>query len=134
MSGAVRSACRDAVRTALASVPGFQRVDAWTQTVDRERLPAWAVATPSSRHTRIDHDGTIEATVTVAVIVKRQGQPDVLETELDADADTFAPLIIAAIQTDSRDCELTDSAMRIDRDGEMPTGTLTLQFSVTAWT
>jgi len=134
MTGAVRKDIRARAAAALGTVTGWNVISAWTQDVDITALPACAVATPQAQQDRVDHDDTQSHSITLAVILKRAGEPDDIEDELDDDADAFAPLIEAAIRNDSRDCQLTNTAVRIDRAGARPVGTLTLQFTVTTWT
>lgn len=134
MSGALRKAVRSAAASALQALPGFTEFSAWQQTVDAKALPGWAVATPNSRHVRQDNIGTTEHTPMLLVLVKRTGAPDLLEDRLDDDADAIAPLIIGALKTAFADCELTETAMRVDRSGAEPVGTLTLQFQITTYT
>ena len=133
MTGAIRTAVRATASTALRTVSGWKEHSAWTQTTDLSALPGWGVATPQARQDRIDHDGTQEHSITLAVVLKRAGAPETLESALDADGDTFAGLVEAAVQTDSRDCEPVSTALRIDREGATPVGVLTLQFDVTTW-
>jgi hypothetical protein len=66
-------------------------------------------------------------------MAKRTGPEADILSDLDDDADAMAPLVIAAVGTGSIDCILTETATRVDRTGERPVGTLTLQFAVTYW-
>jgi hypothetical protein len=133
MSGALRKQLRQSAEQALATLTGFKAFSAWQQVVDASSLPGWAVATPNSRHVRQDNFGTTEQQPMLLVIVKRTGAPDRIENALDEDADAIAPLILAAIKTDAIDCELVETAMRVDRSGAEPVGTLTLQFQITSY-
>ena len=133
MSGALRKSIRSAAASALQGLTGFTSFSAWQQTVDASSLPGWAVATPNSRHNRQDNIGTAEQTPMLMVVVKRTGKPEDIEDLLDDDADAIEPLIIAAIKTYEIDCELVETAQRVDRSGAEPIGTLTLQFQITAY-
>jgi hypothetical protein len=133
VTGILRKNIRAAVRTALSGLPGFSEISAWQQTVDASALPAWAVATPSSRHNRLSNVGNVEHAPMLMVIVKRAASADDIEDALDDDADTISPLILAAIKAASTDCELTETAIRVDRSGAEPIGTLTLQFQITSY-
>lgn len=133
MSGAARKAIRAAVSSALAGRPGWSEISAWVQTVDASRLPAWAVATPSERSDRDSNDGFARNDLTLIVMAKRTGPEADILADMDDDADALAPLVIAAVGTGSIDCILTETATRVDRTGERPVGTLTLQFAVTYW-
>jgi len=131
MSGVIRKALRADARVALAGLTGFTEISAWQQTVDVSALPAWAVATPNSRHNRLSNVDNAEHTPMLMVLVKRTGVADDIEDQLDDDADLIAPLIVAAVKSQTCDCELSETAVRVDRSGAEPVGTLTLQFQVT---
>lgn len=133
MSGAIRKAVRDVAKSALGTLTGFTEFSAWQQTVDASSLPGWSVAIPQSRHNRQDNISTTEHSPQLIVIVKRTGKGDDIEDLLDTDADAITPLIISAIKSDAVDCELVETAMRIDRSGAEPVGTLTLQFQITSY-
>lgn len=133
MSGALRKALREDAQAALAALSGFTSFSAWQQTIDASSLPGWAVTIPNSRHNRQDNIGTTEHSPQLIVIVKRTGKPEEIEDHLDDDADIITPLIVAAVKSISVDCELVETAMRIDRSGAEPIGTLTLQFQITSY-
>lgn len=134
MSGALRKAVREAAAAPLRVLPGFTEFSAWQQSVDASALPGWAVATPSSRHERLDNINTQSHSPLLVVVVKRTGAPEAIEAALDDDADAIAPAVAAAVlQLAQTDCELVETAMRIDRSGAEPIGTLTLQFQITSY-
>lgn len=133
MSGALRKALRDAVSDAMLTLPQFQKFSAWQQTVDASALPGWAVAIPNSRHSRQDNIGTTEHSPMLVIVLKRAGSAETLEDDLDDDADEIVPLIISATKTNEIDCELVETAQRVDRSGAEPIGTLTLQFQITTY-
>lgn len=133
MTGAIRTEIRNAARAALGAVSGWTVISAWVQDVDVTLLPACAVATPQARQEVIDHDRNQSHDITLAVVLKRAGEPDEIENVLDSDGDQFAALIEAAINTDGRMCQLTSTSTRIDRGGARPVGTMSLEFNVTAW-
>lgn len=134
MTGAARTALRASVASAITTAhPDLTRISAWVQTVDSDRLPAFAVATPTERHDRNTIDDIGENSLTLLVMLKRADSGADIEDALDDDADDLAPLVLTAVQSAEVDCELTETAIRVDRTGQVPIGTLTLQFTVTSW-
>jgi hypothetical protein len=135
MTGAELKALRALVFGVIETLlPGVNRTTAWVQVIDADQMPAAGVSTPSVRTTRETHDGSVRDDITLMVVLKRFGTEGALENQLDDDLDLLNSAIIAAIEAASRDCELTETATRIDRQGDRPVGALTLQYAVTSWT
>lgn len=134
MSGPDRTAIRAAAKQALrddAALDGFTEISAWVQSVSVDALPAWAVATPLERRDRQQQDRAQED-LTLAVVVKRVGGDDI-EDILDVDAGAIDLAIVAALRSDTRQCELAQTEITLDGDGAQRVGTLTMAFTVTYW-
>jgi len=134
MSGADRKAVRYAARDALTAAPyfdGFTAISAWAQSVDERSLPLWAIATPGEGADRVTQ-GHGRRDLSLILVVKRLGDVD-LEDLLDDDADAALPVILAAVRSETRDCEMTRIDMKLDGEGARRIGTLTITFNVTYW-
>lgn len=134
MTASDRKEIRQAARDTLTAAPyfaGFTAISAWVQSVDVAALPAWAVATPQERRTR-DNQTVDQRDLTLALVIKRVGGADI-EDALDDDADAAEAVIVSALRTAFRECELAMTETRVDGDGAQRVGTLTMSFTVTYW-
>lgn len=129
-----RRAYRDAAVAALGAAPeliGFTHLSAWAQNIDEATLPAFGVATPRETKAREAHDTSVRATV-LTVALKRAGGDD-LEDLLDADSVVVERAVIGSIETNDRECALTDTSVEIDGGASRRIGTIIMNFTVTFW-
>lgn len=138
--GAARAALRSEARALLALTPPFAEmtgISAWFQVTDATPLPAYGLAVPGTNSDRFTHE-TSQHVHQLVVVIKRTclaEQINDLEDQLDADVDAAAEALCGSggLRTEGRDIELSQIATAIDRSGGQPVGTLTLNFTVTAW-
>ncbi|MER5172664.1 hypothetical protein [Thioclava kandeliae] len=125
---------RETIKTVLgadATFSSYTQISAWANAVNAEVMPAWFVATPREQPSRSAH-GQSQRVTDLIVGLKRLGG-DAIEDALDADAVVIERLVIGALRTRERDCELTVIDIKTDGGAEQRVGTLTLTFRITAW-
>jgi hypothetical protein len=135
MSGLDRKAARADARLVLRGLgwlAGYTEMSAWAQKVDVDTLPAWAVATPNARREAVAHDLARDE-FSLLFVIKQVGG-ETIEDDLDDAADAVVPVVIGALRSLTRECDLTSTEARIDGDGEARVGTLSLIFTVRVWT
>lgn len=134
MSGADRATFRVQVKSVLeadAYFADWTAAWAWSQTLDADQLPIYAVATPQERREPDAHE-VARCDLTLVVILKRLGGEDI-EDLLDEAGDAAESAVIAAIRTPHVQCELSNTGVKIDGSGGQRVGTLDLTFGVTYW-
>lgn len=133
MSGAERRALRDAAAAALEASAHFadhRRINAWmVQAVSATDLPVYGMATPDETRNRDYSQDLAEVRCDLVLVIKRAGQ-DLVEDDLDSDADAAAAAIQDAIRTDYRACDLTRTQCKIDASGERRVGSVEMIFAV----
>jgi hypothetical protein len=129
-----RSSYRTLVKVALeahSAFAEFQHMSAWSQSVDELELPFFAIATPRERKERSTHGSSTRNTV-LALVFKVRGGDD-LEDTLDDLSFIAEQVTELALETDERDCRLTDTGIDLDGSSGNRVGTLSLQFTITIW-
>jgi hypothetical protein len=121
-------------RLALAAQPefeDFQANSAWSQTIDHDELPFFAVATPREGKDKTTHSNSTRQT-TLVVVLKILGG-DGLEDELDALSIVVENVVITALENSERDCDLSETSVDLDGNAGSRVGTLSMKFTVTIW-
>lgn len=129
-----RSTYRSIAIAALAAqetFADFQSFSAWSQTVDEDEMPFYAVATPRENKEVTTH-GSSTRNITLVVVCKILGADD-LEDELDDLSIVVETAIINALATQARDCDLAETAVDLDGAAGSRVGTLTMRFTITIW-
>lgn len=134
MSGADRKAFRAQAKQALVDDPyfvDFTPVSAWSQTLDADACPLFAVATPQEVQKRASQEHS-ECSLTLIAIIKILGG-DAIEDDLDDASDAASEAITGAIEQTHIGCDLVAVSTKIDGSGANRVGTLELSFTVTYW-
>lgn len=136
MSGAARKEIRALAVAALAAAPalnGLTEVSAWSDTIDAESLPAYAVAIIAEANDTVDLGGTENSIATLLVVLKAQQGDGDLDDGIDDLADAAEAAVVAAVTSPTRFCSLGQTTLKSDYQGARRVATATLQFAVTYW-
>lgn len=126
-----RTDLRNAVKQAITASPHFALftlVPAWSSGLSTDSLPAWTVATPSTRSV-LHSVGYSERTVPLTIILKRSGGDEV-EDAIDLDATALEAAIHAVLDAYPLETQSLEEEIRIDGEGEERIATLEMNLSV----
>lgn len=129
-----RKDIRDAAKAAItghAALAGYKLISAWSQNIDTDSLPAFGVATPREDKT-LDGLETSERVITLIVVFKRTGNES-LDDVLDLHSIEAELALLPALSAVIDATELTSTEVRIDGEGALRVGTLTMTFRSRHW-
>lgn len=126
-----RKTIRNAARSMLAvSTPTrhWTYLPAWSQSIDRDALPVYSVATPRTITVKIDKDSD-EDRIDLLVIFKIVATDD-LEDLVDDHVAAIVALLLPALSPLSLQPELTLTEINIDGDGAQRVATAVITMTV----
>lgn len=129
--GAARTALRTQVRAAITALPRMASVPdrgLMAMRPDLSQIPERMVGVLVERAGVAAMGGSMDRELQIIVAVRRKGQD--AQEQLDLDQDAIEPAVVAAVETGSTICALSEARIEIEGDGLEPLAQLTLTFTV----
>lgn len=130
-----RKALRDAARAAMAGAArfaGWTAPRSWSQALDLDAMPMWAVTVAEEQSAWGDKD-SLRRDVTVTVTMRRAGA-DTLEDILDEDAAAAEAAVWPALDAAAMTSALTETRTQFAGEGARRIGQLDLRFTCVVFT
>lgn len=129
--GAARTALRAQVRTLLNGLPRMSEVPdrgLMAMRPDLSQIPERMVGVIVERPRVVQMGGSMDRELQLVVAVRRKGSD--AQEQLDLDQDEIEPAVIAAVETGSTTCALSEARIEIEGEGVEPLAQMTLTFTV----